>query len=171
MMARAIVPFLSAAALLALQGCAHQAPRPSAPVYAIDFQGAAKQCTVPKQVDLQPGKTADATMAVTNDGGWCAIAVAQSGPEPYAAGLLTGRPAHGKVYIHPVGDQTRIDYTPETGFGGTDQFEVKLIPGDEVLRVAVTVQGPAGGITPAAATAPAPSPEPKAKAKTHSKKK
>jgi hypothetical protein len=33
---------------------------------------------------------------------------------------------------------TRIDYTPNKGFVGTDAFAVKLIPGDATVRVAVT---------------------------------
>ena len=53
-------------------------------------------------------------MQVGNDGGWCGITVAQDG-KPYDAGLLTQAPEHGKVYIHPVGDATRIDYTPDLG--------------------------------------------------------
>ncbi len=77
-------------------------------------------------------------MRVANDGGWCAISVQLDG-RPYAAGLLTEPPAHGKVFIHPVGDSTRIDYTPDPGFTGTDRFVVQLIPGYAVLRTTVTV--------------------------------
>ena len=43
------------------------------------------------------------------------------------------------VYIHPVGDDTRIDYTPDLGFSGIDSFVVRLLPGNPVLRVNVTV--------------------------------
>lgn len=77
-------------------------------------------------------------MRVANDGGWCAISVQLDG-QPYAAGLLTDPPAHGKVYIHPVGNFTRIDYTPDSGFTGTDSFVVQLIPGNPALRTTVTV--------------------------------
>jgi hypothetical protein len=78
-------------------------------------------------------------MTVGNDGGWCAITVTQPHGEPFDAGLLTQRPLHGKVLIHKVGDATRIDYTPDPNFTGTDSFAVSLIPGDPVIRAAVTV--------------------------------
>lgn len=77
-------------------------------------------------------------MRVGNDGGWCGISVQLDG-QPYAAGLLTESPAHGNVFIHPVGDSTRIDYTPEAGFTGTDRFVVQLIPGNAAIRATVTV--------------------------------
>ena len=47
------------------------------------------------------------------------------------------------MLIHEVGDNTRIDYTPDRGFSGTDSFAVKLIPGDAKVIVAVTVTAPA----------------------------
>ncbi len=77
-------------------------------------------------------------MTVGNDGGWCGITVADGG-QPYSAGLLTIRPTHGRVYIHTVGDATRIDYTPDTGFTGSDNFAVRVVPGNDLIRVAVTV--------------------------------
>jgi hypothetical protein len=43
------------------------------------------------------------------------------------------------VLIHQVGDTTRIDYTPEPNFTGSDTFAVTLIPGDAVIRTAVKV--------------------------------
>ena len=133
---------LAGAALLA--GCAAPAGPPVEPaiVYSVDLQGAARACTVPHELVLAEGKATDARMVVGNDGGWCAIAVAQPGavPTPYGAGLLRERPAHGKVYIHPVGRETRIDYTPASGYAGPDRFAVELLPGSETVRVAVTVQ-------------------------------
>jgi hypothetical protein len=83
-------------------------------------------------------------VSVGNDGGWCAISVARAGskdtgPIPYKTGLLAGRPSHGKVYIHTVGDATRIDYTPAPGYAGPDSFTVTLVPGAAVLRAEVTV--------------------------------
>jgi hypothetical protein len=124
-----------------LQGCAEK-PAPVAAarqpqLFATDFQGAAKRCTVPK-VTLETGKTVEAGMKIGSGGGWCAISVAHD-DAPYAAGLLTRAPEHGKVYIHPVGDDTRIDYTPALGFTGTDSFVVTLLPGRPALHVAVTV--------------------------------
>jgi hypothetical protein len=111
-------------------------------IYAADLAGGAKVCDVPK---LKPtaGQTLEATLRVANDGGWCGLPVRQDGDKPYDAGLLTVRPDHGHVTIHEVGDDTRIDYTPDRGFAGSDSFAVKLIPGDAVIRVDVTVTPPA----------------------------
>lgn len=142
---RRTIPLTAGAALMfaaaALQGCAEKptpvAAGPQPQLFSVDFQGAAKSCSVPK-LTLDAGKAAQASMKVRNDGGWCAVTVARDG-EPYAAGLLTQAPDHGKVYVHPVGDDTRIDYTPSPGFSGTDTFAVTLLPGRPVLHVAVTV--------------------------------
>jgi len=137
-----------------LQGCQQQeaatAP-PGARQYAIDQQGGAKSCTAPKETALTDGKETPAAITVGNEGGWCAISVAHGG-EPYSAGLLILRPTHGQVYIHTVGDNTRIDYTPRPGYVGPDSFTARMIPGDATLRVSVTVTG----------TAATPAPEPPA---------
>jgi hypothetical protein len=126
---------------LVLQGCAEMprtaAAQPHARLFASDFQGAAKTCAGPK-LTLDAGKKFSANMQVGNDGGWCGITVSQDG-KPYDAGLLTQEPEHGAVYIHPVGDDTRIDYTPEHGFSGADSFAVKLLPGNPMLHVTVAV--------------------------------
>ncbi len=147
-----------ALAALALAGCAEK-PRTAAhvslPVYAIDLQGGAANCVVSKPA-LAPGQEAAASMTVANDGGWCALSVSQDGPAPYSAGLLIQRPAHGNLLIHGVGDATRIDYTPERGFTGTESFVVRLIPGDASIRVAVDVTPGSASVAP-----PAP-PEPEA---------
>ena len=107
-------------------------------VYAVDQQGEARVCTVPKVPALVDGKEAAVPMTVGNNGGWCAVEVARNG-SPYGAGLLMARPAHGKVLIHTVGDVTRIDYTPAPGYAGPDSFTARLIPGEATLRVTVTV--------------------------------
>jgi hypothetical protein len=123
-----------------LQGCAKKPAEPEASrtrLFASDFQGGAKSCAVPK-LKLDPGKEVSASMQVGNDGGWCGITVAQDG-KPYDTGLLTQAPAHGKVYIHPVGNDTRIDYTPDLGFSGTDVFVVRLLPDSPTLSVNVAV--------------------------------
>lgn len=123
-----------------LQGCGQ---KPSAPqgaqprLFASDFQGEAKNCTASKP-ELTPGKETAATISVANDGGWCAISVTDGG-KPYATGLLIEPPSRGSVYVHPVGNATRIDYTPDAGFSGNDTFTVRLLPESPVLRVAVTV--------------------------------
>ena len=125
---------------LMLQACAEKAAAPAGShnrIFHADMTGAAKQCTASKPA-LQDGQETTATLQVGNDGGWCAIAVSRGG-DPYAAGLLITPAAHGRVFIHPVGDDTRIDYTPATGYAGPDAFAVRLIPGNPVIRVSVTV--------------------------------
>jgi hypothetical protein len=107
-------------------------------VYAADLAGGAKTCVVPT-ISPTNGQTTDAAMSLANDGGWCGLLVHQVGPQPFDAGLLTARPAHGNVLIHEVGDETRIDYTPDHGFSGADSFSVKLVPGNATIRIAVTV--------------------------------
>lgn len=126
--------------LAMLQGCASQQARQAsaARLYATDQAGGAKSCAVP-QVTPSAGQETPAAMTVGNDGGWCAITVDNAG-HPYGAGLLTARPAHGHVYIHSVGDATRIDYTPNTGYAGPDSFAVRLLPGNGVIHATVAVE-------------------------------
>lgn len=123
---------------LLLQACAERPPAGPGPrVFAADMTGAAKSCTVPP-VTVAPGQPVDVAMKVANDGGWCAVTVNNSG-KPFEAGLLRTEPAHGKVLIHTVGNDTRIDYTPSPKFAGNDSFVVALIPGDSTIRVTATV--------------------------------
>ncbi|HEX3350296.1 MAG TPA: hypothetical protein VHS58_19575 [Acetobacteraceae bacterium] len=127
------------AALLA-QSCAQPPPPVStARRFASDLTGGAKNCVVPKEIRLAAGKPADVKMVVGNDGGWCAISVSQSSGKPFGAGLVTAPPAHGSVYIHTVGDVTRIDYTPAPHYAGADAFTVQLVPGNPAIQTAVTV--------------------------------
>ena len=127
-----------AASAAALAACTPPPPAgPATRLYAVDLAGAAKLCQAAKP-NLAAGRETATTLTVGNDGGWCAITVADGG-QPYGVGLLTARPAHGHVYVHTVGDATRIDYTPLPGYAGPDSFTVKLVPGDAALRVAVTV--------------------------------
>jgi Bacterial Ig domain len=128
----------------ALQACGPNANGPAGSrlrMFAADLAGAAKVCEVPKVAPVD-GQTTEAAITVGNEGGWCGLSVHQSGPKPYQAGLLQGRPAHGTVLIHAVGDETRIDYTPDRGFVGSDSFTVKLIPGNAMIHVAATVSAP-----------------------------
>jgi hypothetical protein len=129
---------LTTAGILLL-GCAGRPSGPSGTsprLYAADMNGEAKTCetTTPTLIS---GKVADATIKVGSNGGWCGIPVRKSG-QPYDAGLLTARPEHGKVFVHRVGNDTRIDYTPDFGFAGADTFTVSLLPGEAGLRIAVT---------------------------------
>ena len=123
---------------LLLQSCAKPPPPVStARVFSTDLMGAAKRCTVPAVTPVA-GKDVAVAMTLGNDGGWCAVPVADAG-KPFAVGLLATEPVHGKVLIHTVGDATRIDYTPETQFAGPDAFVVRLLPGNATLHVSVTV--------------------------------
>ena len=127
-----------AATAALLQACAEKPPAgPSPRVFAADMTGAAKVCTAPP-VTPAAGHTIDAAIKLGNDCGWCAITVNNNG-RPFDAGLLGTTPAHGKVLIHTVGNDTRIDYTPGARFAGADAFSVRLIPGDSTIRVTVTV--------------------------------
>jgi hypothetical protein len=151
--------------LAALAGCAQpMATRSSgstARLYANDLAGGAKLCTVPRPVNLVAGQPTDATMVVDNDGGWCGILVNQPGPKPFDMGLVSTRPQNGRLHIHKVGDNTRVDYIPNAAYGGPDAFEVRLMPGGATLRVAVTVNYTA----PPAPPAPPPAPPARAPAK------
>lgn len=127
-----------------LQACGPNAGGPAGSrlrVYAADLSGAAKSCSTPKTTPVA-GQTTEAAITLVNDGGWCGLSVHQDGPKPFDAGLLTARPAHGTVLIHEVGDETRIDYTPDRGFAGTDSFSVKLVPNNATLRIAAAVSAP-----------------------------
>ena len=138
-------------ALLLLQGCVDRKPQAlGRRLFEIDTLGPARSCTVPRIATLTDGAEAPVTMSVVNDGGWCPVTVARdqgalSANSPFDAGLLTTRPSHGSVYIHSVGQYTRMDYTPSRAYAGPDQFAVTLLPGATVLRVAVTV---APGVQP-----------------------
>ncbi len=44
-----------------------------------------------------------------------------------------------RVLAHHVGNDTRIDYTPDPGYVGSDEFAVRLIPGNAVFDAAVSV--------------------------------
>ncbi len=148
------------AALVALAGCAEMTPpappRVASTVFAFDQQGKAALCTVAAPAEPAAGGGAEGKITIGNDGGWCGIPVNRPGPQPFAAGLLTRRPQHGNVTIHTVGDVTRLDYKPDTGFSGEDSFGLRLVPGNTTMQVAVTVQSVAP--PPAAVVAPTPPP-------------
>jgi hypothetical protein len=128
---------LATLAPLALAAC-EKAPRVAgARVFAADLAGKAKSCSA-EDVSPGSGSTTQASMTLGNDGGWCGISASQGG-RPYQAGLVQKRAQHGHVFIHTVGDATRVDYTPDAGFTGNDSFAVRLLPGNATLDVAVTV--------------------------------
>ena len=123
---------------LLVQGCDQpQGAASSTRLYAVDMAGGAKTCSAPR-VEPKNGQPTSVSLKLANDGGWCGVLASQSG-RPYSAGLVTSRPKSGKVYVHTVGDDTRIDYTPDRGFAGGDNFTVKLLPGDALVQVDVSV--------------------------------
>lgn len=134
-----------ACAALLLQGC--ETPRP---VVAGPPQeaGRARACDA-SPVTIAGTTPAEATIRVGNDGGWCALRLSQANGEPYAAGLLATPPRNGKIYIHKAGKVTRVDYTPDAGFTGTDSFVVKLLPGYAPVHATVTVTPPPAPAAPA----------------------
>jgi hypothetical protein len=150
---------ISAATLVALaaQGCT-KAPPPvvtsTTRVYAHDMEGKAALCTAPYSA-LAPVAGKDNVVTITTGGnGWCGVPV-RNDTGPYTAGLLTEAAHNGKVIVHTVGDDTRIDYVAKAGPVLADSFAVRLVPGDAVMRVTVN---PPAGATPVAATAPVPTP-------------
>ncbi len=144
---RGIMPRVAWIALLVsgglLQACSNGPGGPAGStlrVYAADLAGAAKRCEAPN-LGTVSGKTAT-TIKLANDGGWCGVRLRQSSTKPFDAGLLVNRPSHGSVLIHQVGDDTRIDYTPDRRFAGDDTFTVKLIPGSATIAVSAVVTAP-----------------------------
>ncbi len=122
---------------LALAGCTPPSNGPVASrnrTYSVDLGGKAADCTAPA-VQLTQGQPATGTIS-TGGGGWCGIPVTLGG-DALTAGLLTQPPARGRVYIHSVGDETRVDYTP-TAAVVADAFTVQFLPGDETMRVTVS---------------------------------
>ena len=122
---------LCLAAVLLAQGCTGRfVGQPG--VFASDSVGQARACLVPAQP--QSGANIAAQMQVSNEGGWCGISVGLS--PSYA---MVARPSHGTVFAHEVGPNTRIDYTPDTGYVGTDSFTVRLIPSNALVQGLVAV--------------------------------
>jgi hypothetical protein len=122
-----IVPFA--------QGCVQQAGWNG--VYAADLAGGARTCVAPASSPTD-GQSFVVQMQVSNEGGWCGSAINRGGV-PFESYLMVTRATHGRVFAHRVGNNTRIDYTPDPGFTGTDSFAVRLIPGNAVFQGAVTV--------------------------------
>jgi hypothetical protein len=126
------------ATVVSIMGCA--APPGAAGwngIFKADAAGGAKTCVAPAAAPPD-GQAVVAQVQVANDGGWCGITATRGGA-PYDSYLLVTHPSHGKVFAHRVGGNTRIDYTPDPAFAGTDKFSVRLIPGNAVIEGAVTV--------------------------------
>jgi hypothetical protein len=123
---------------LILQGCAATppaSPRSHATIYSTDMVNKAASCSFTPLAPLKDGSTNNVAIT-TGGGGWCGFGVELDG-HPYTAGLLTHGAKSGKVHIHTVGDDTRIDYTPEHVPVGPDSFTVRLLPGNATIQVSV----------------------------------
>lgn len=130
------------AVVLMLQACtppALQSNAAGARRYSTDLVGKAASCTT-SPVTVKDGAPNQVAMT-TGGGGWCGLGI-NTGGHPYSAGLLTKAPANGRVYVHAVGDETRIDYTPARA-PLPDSFTVSLIPGNATIMVAVNAPGAA----------------------------
>lgn len=124
-------------AVLLLQGCAHKqvVVAPAAEPYDEAYHAA--KCTVdPNPVRLGTEQKITVKMSVGNDGGWCAVRMAQ-----VKAALLRTVPQHGKAYFRNIPDRdlTRLQYTPASGFTGTDSFTFQLVPSGAKVVTTVTV--------------------------------
>lgn len=142
---------LGSAALL-MQACA-QKPLVQTPVAeAPDEAGHAAQCSfTPNPATIDPATPLQVKVEVTNDGGWCAVRLNQ-----VKTALLRTPPEHGRVYFRNVRDLTRLQYTPNAGFAGTDHFKFQIQPGAAIVEADVTVTAPATPVAaPAAVTTPA----------------
>ncbi len=147
-----------AATAIAVTGCAPQSTQVVGAAQESN-EGIAKTCT-PSSVDFGAGSAATATIAMTNDG-WCALHTKDKNGEPFKFGLVKSKPQHGYILIQKIGSQTRIEYTAEGRFVGTDNYSVALASNqantpDSTIQVAVTVTR-GEGVPPAAEpTPPAP---------------
>ncbi len=131
--------FAPLAVALAVSACANTKP----PVLAESDprnDGIAKTCTPTNPDTTKPGPYT-ASIAMTDDG-WCGVFAVEKDGKPFSLGLVRARPTNGRVFIQKVANSTRVEYTPNTGFTGTDSFTVALRSnqsGVEDIPLAVTV--------------------------------
>ena len=77
-------------------------------------------------------------MKLSNDGGYCLLAVAQAdGSGEFASFLVTRVPVHGSPLLYNYNGQSRITYTPTSGYLGPDSMSVELVPGPGRPRVSI----------------------------------
>ena len=129
------------AAALALSACANTKP----PVLAAEDprnDGIATTCT-PTNPDMKTPGPYTGTITMANDG-WCGVFAVERDGKPFSLGLVRNRPEHGRVFIQKVANATRVEYTPNAGYVGSDAFTVALRSNssgveDTPLQVSVTV--------------------------------
>ena len=128
------------AAVLALSACNNTPPvlAPEDP----RNDGIATTCT-PTNPDMKAAGPYTGTIAMANDG-WCGVFAVERGGKPFSLGLVRNRPEHGRVFIQKVANATRVEYTPNAGYVGSDAFTVALRSNnagveDTPLQVSVAV--------------------------------
>ena len=155
-----LLPTLAVSALI-VAGCA--TPQVQQAGVAEPTDGAASTCTVTPP-DLPRGVAATVQMQVANDGGWCAVRIADKAGSPFGYPLMRERAQHGRVAVNKVLSISRIEYTPNAGFTGNDAFAVALIPQDKseevMVRVNVVVAAGPGSVAPPPAPASRPATAP-----------
>ena len=97
--------------------------------------------------------TRAAHMSVGNGGGWCGWTVHvvdQNDAEyPWDRALVARAPQHGTLRIRPDGLPVHIEYRPQPGYVGTDEFAVELAPGFALREATVeVVPATPGPLTP-----------------------
>lgn len=96
------------------------------------------------------GGSATVNMTLVNDGGYCAARATAGSGKPFDAPLVPVPPSHGTAAVWRYDGKTSVEYVPDAGFAGSDQFVTKLIiagkPGYTTLTVAVTVLAPGTAI-------------------------
>jgi hypothetical protein len=137
---------LLAGAAVLLAGCAPKPLPPAPPTPPLPPHlgpPAAAYCLV-APFTVADGGSVNVSMALNNDGGYCAATLTASSGRPYDAPLETVPPQHGTAHVVKYNGKTSIEYVPEPGFTGHDAFTVRLIvrgmPGYTTLQVAVTVE-------------------------------
>ena len=129
------------AAVLALSACANTKP----PVLAAEDprnDGIPTTCT-PTKTEMKTCGSYTGTVAMANDG-WCGVFAVERDGKPFSLGLVRNRPEHGRVFIQKVANATRVEYTPNAGYVGSDAFTVALRSNnagvqDTPLQVSVSV--------------------------------
>jgi hypothetical protein len=123
-----------------LAGCAHPAVvAGTLPANPYGYLKPAAVCTT-SPVKLPASGRVNASMTLSNDGGYCLLDVAQSdGSGQFASFLVTRVPAHGSPLLYNYNGQSRITYTPTGGYLGPDTMSVELVPGAGRPRVSIDV--------------------------------
>jgi hypothetical protein len=148
---RFIAPLIGLGSLLA--GCA----KPPAPIVEVPpalpphlGPPPAATCLV-TPFHVADGGSADVSMTISNDGGYCAATLTASSGKPFDAPLVPQKPAHGDDSVVEYNGKTSVEYSANQGYVGHDGFTVRLIlkgqPGYTTLNVSVDVQP----VTPAGA--------------------